>query len=241
MDFVQNTPDFKLAEYARRGFGELVAVAALVLPILLASHWLLRKDNSINETIYRALAGIQIILLFVIMLSAAQRLFLLTGNLGYGMTTVRFYPMVFMIWIALVFVWFALSVLRGAREQFAWGALWLAVFVAGTLHVFNPDEFIVKTNVRLMQEGRMFDSNYVMELSDDAAPALLEALPSMNFDQQCFIKYKLAQRLEKARTENDFRSSNYSRWKARWEMSEFADGFDTTGCPSYGRNYRVSD
>ncbi|MGI8469983.1 MAG: DUF4153 domain-containing protein, partial [Pyrinomonadaceae bacterium] len=88
-ELVQNTPDFKLAEYARRGFGELVTVAALVLPILLASHWLLRKDSPLNEKIYRALAGIQIVLLFVIMISAAQRLFILTGNLGYGLTTIR--------------------------------------------------------------------------------------------------------------------------------------------------------
>ncbi len=238
IDLVQNTPDFKLAEYARRGFGELVAVAALVLPILLISHWLLRKDDSINEKIYRVLAGIQIVLLFVIMMSAAQRLFLLTGNLGYGLTTVRFYPMVFMIWLALVFVWFALSVLRGAREQFAWGALWLAVFTLGTLHVFNPDEYIVRTNVRLMQEGRMFDPQYVTELSDDAAPALLENLPAMNFEQQCIIKNRLAERLTKARTENDFRTWNFSRWVARREISASADGLDTAGCPSYGKNYR---
>jgi hypothetical protein len=120
MDLVQNTPDFKLAEYARRGFGELVAVAALVLPILLVSHWLLRRDAPVNEKIYRVLAGMNIALLFVIMISATQRLLLLTGNLGYGLTTVRFYPIVFMIWLALVFVWFALTVLlRGAREQFA--------------------------------------------------------------------------------------------------------------------------
>jgi hypothetical protein len=238
MDLVQNTPDFKLAEYARRGFGELVAVAALVLPVLLASHWLLRKDNPINAQIYRVLAGVQIVLLFVIMLSAAQRLFLLTGNLGYGMTTARFYPMVFMLWLAGVFVWFTVTVLRGAREQFAWGALWLAFFVLGTLHVFNPDEYIVRTNVQLMQEGRMFDSNYVSELSDDAAPALLESLPTMGFERQCFIKYKLAQRLEKAQTENDFRTWNFSRWKARREMSEAAESLDTTGCPSYGKNYR---
>jgi len=59
MDLVQNTPDFKLAEYARRGFGELVIVAALVLPVLLLSHWLLRKDKPANEKIYRVLAGIQ--------------------------------------------------------------------------------------------------------------------------------------------------------------------------------------
>ncbi|MCA1638437.1 MAG: DUF4173 domain-containing protein [Acidobacteria bacterium] len=173
MELVQNTPDFKLAEYARRGFGELVTVAALVLPILLFSHWLLRKDKPANEKIYRVLAGIQIVLLFVIMISATQRLLLYTGNLGYGLTAQRLYPMAFMIWLAVIFVWFALTVLRGAREQFAWGALWSALFVLVTLHVFNPDDFIVRTNVNLMQQGRSFDTVYVSELSDDAVPALL--------------------------------------------------------------------
>ncbi|MET0753393.1 MAG: DUF4173 domain-containing protein [Pyrinomonadaceae bacterium] len=237
MDLVQNTPDFKLAEYARRGFGELVTVAALVLPILLLSHWLLRKDNTINEKIYRILAGIQIVLLFVIMISATQRLFLLTGNLGYGLTTVRFYPMAFMILLALVFVWFTLTVLRGAREQFAWGALWLSIFVLGILHVFNPDEYIVRTNVSLMREGRMFDSNYVTQLSDDAAPALLESLPAMNFEQQCIIKNRLSRRLTEAQTENDFRTWNFSRWKARRELSRYAESLDTSGCPVTSRSY----
>ena len=177
MDLVQNTPDFKLAEYARRGFGELVAVAALVLPILLISHWLLRKDNPINEKIFRVLAGIHIVLLFVIMISATQRLLLLTGNLGYGLTTVRFYPMIFMIWLALIFVWFALTVLRGAREQFAWGALWSAFVILGAFTFSIPTHYIVRTNIRLMQEGRSFDAFYNANLSDDAIPVLLENLP----------------------------------------------------------------
>jgi hypothetical protein len=241
MEFVQNTPDFKLAEYARRGFGELVTVAALVLPILLFSHWLLRKDKTINEKIYRVLAGVQIILLFVIMISAAQRLFLLTGNLGYGLTTIRFYPMVVMIWLALVFVWFALTILRGAREQFAWGALWLAIFVLGTLHVFNPDEYIVGTNIRLMHEGRAFDSQYNSSLSDDAVPVLTEALPAMNHEQQCTVKWRLSQRLEKARAENDFRTWNFSRRSALKAMTENQENFDTSNCPEYTKRISYHD
>ncbi|MFN0141821.1 MAG: DUF4153 domain-containing protein, partial [Pyrinomonadaceae bacterium] len=67
MELVQNTPDFKLAEYARRGFGELVAVSAIVLPMLLISHWLIRKETRSAENLFRALAGVQIVLLFVIM------------------------------------------------------------------------------------------------------------------------------------------------------------------------------
>lgn len=231
MDLVQATPDFKLAEYARRGFGELVAVAALVLPILLLSHWLLRKENPLNEKIFRVLAGIQIILLFVIMASAAQRLFLLTGNLGYGLTTVRFYPMVVMIWFAIVFVWFGLTVLRGARKHFAWGALWSALFVLAAAHVINPDEFIVRTNIRLMNEGRVFDSDYNSRLSDDAIPALLESVDSMNFVDQCIVRDKLKHRLDSARTETDLRNFNWSRSTSLSSLAASESALDTAGCP----------
>src|SRR5690606_15040423 len=143
----------KLADFARRGFGELVAVAFLVLPVLLASHWLLRRDKARNETIFRVFAGVQVGLLFVIMASAMQRLILLTGELGYGWTTVRFYPMVFMIWLAVVFAWFGLTVLRGKRNNFAWGALWSAVVILGVTNLMNPDDFIARKNIALMQQG----------------------------------------------------------------------------------------
>jgi hypothetical protein len=236
-ELVQNTPDFKLADYARRGFGELVTVAALVLPILLVSHWLLRKDSPLSEKIYRVLAGIQIALLFVIMISAAQRLFILTGNLGYGLTTVRFYPMVVMIWLALIFIWFSLTVLRGVREQFAWGALWLAIFVVGTLHVFNPDEYIVRTNIRLMNEGRAFDAAYNSSLSDDAMPVLLENLSAMSFENQCRVKWNLSRRLEEAQKETDFRSWNFSRWSARNRLAQNAGNLDTASCPSNTKDF----
>jgi hypothetical protein len=231
MDLVQATPDFKLAEYARRGFGELVAVSALVLPILLLSHWLLRKDKPINEKIYRVLAAIQIGLLFVIMISATQRLLLLTGNWGYGLTTVRFYPMAFMVFLALVFAWFALTVLRGARQQFAWGTLWLAFFVLGTLHVLNPDDFIVRTNINLMQQGRVFDADYNSSLSDDAIPAVMESMNLMSADQKCVVKWNLTDRSNIAIGETDFRSWNYSRWQAKTLLWGNQEAINTTGCP----------
>ena len=239
MDLVQNTPDFKLAEYARRGFGELVTVTVLVLPILLTSHWLLRKENPLNQKIYRVLAGVQIVLLFVIMASAMQRLFLLTGNLGYGLTTVRFYPMVVMIWFAIVFVWFGMTVLRGARQYFAWGALWSALFVLVGVHVINPDEFIVRTNIKLMNEGRIFDSVYNSRLSTDAIPSLVGSLDSMNYVDQCMVKYELQERLEKARSETDLRSFNLSRSAALEKLLSIEGTLDTNGCPE--KPYRHFD
>jgi hypothetical protein len=242
MELVQNTPDFKLAEYARRGFGELVAVSALVLPVLLVSHWLVRKESPITERLFRALAGVQIALLFVIMASAAQRLVLLTGNLGYGLTTVRLYPMIVMIWLGIVFVWFSLTVLRGARQYFAWGALWSAIFILGATHFLNPDEFIVRTNIRLMQQGREFDASYNSQLSDDAIPALVAGLPTMSLEDRCEVGSNIHYRYRQLGPPSDLRSWNLSRSYA-YESLRLNDPLlhQTEGCAPQFSNDRVQD
>ena len=227
MELVQNTPDFKLADYARRGFGELVAVAALVLPMLLASHWLLRKDASRVQGIYRVLAGFQIALLFVVMASAVQRLLILTGESGYGLTTVRFYPMVFMAWLAVVFVWFGVTVLRGARNHFAWGALWSAIVILGATNLMNPDDFIARTNLALMREGREFDAHYNANLSDDALPVLMDSFASLSEEDQVEAFRSLAWRNCRKREEKDLRSWNYSRQQATAIMAPYEEQFNS--------------
>ena len=221
MELVQNTPDFKLAEYARRGFGELVAVSAIVLPMLLVSHWLIRKETRTAENLFRALAGVQIVLLFVIMASAVQRLVLLTGNLGYGMTTIRLYPLIFMTWLAIVFVLFAATVLRGARQHFAWAALWSAFFILGATHVFNPDELIVRHNLALMREGREFDATYNSRLSDDAIPTLVDSFADLNAEDQVTALREIARRNCRIKGETDLRSWNYSRSQAHSVLKKY--------------------
>ena len=238
MDLVQNTPGLGLADYARRGFGELVFVAALVLPMLLVSHWLVRRDGTRALGIYRILAGLQIALLFVIMASAVQRLLLLTGEFGYGLTTVRFYPMVFMIWLAVVFSWFAVTVLvRNARSRFAWGALWAAVVTLGATNLMNPHAFIASTNIQLMQQGREFDVFYNGSLSNDAVQTLINGLPSMSLEDQCQIKSDLHYRYRQLGQLTDLRSLNYPRRNA-WSLLRANDSLmhRSEGCPDYLKN-----
>ena len=233
MELVQNTPDFKLAEFARRGFGELVVVAALVLPILLGSHWLLRKDSPFALKLFRVLGTIQIGLLFVIMASAVQRILLLTGNLGYGMTIQRFYPLVFITWLSIVFVWFGVTVMRGARKHFAWGALWSALALLGALHVFNPDAFIARHNIELMKQGREFDAHYNRTLSPDAVPALVEGLPFMTRDQQCSLRRAI---IHPARAE-DIRGWNWSRRTAAELGAANAAELEAPACSEFSDHY----
>ncbi|QYO65634.1 DUF4173 domain-containing protein [Leptolyngbya sp. 7M] len=241
-EFVQNTPDLKLADFARRGFGELVAVSFLVLPVLLLSHWLLRRDDTKNELVFRVLAGIQIILLFVIMASAMQRLVLLTGELGYGWTTVRFYPMVVMIWLAVVFVWFGWTVLRGQRNNFAWGALWSAILILGAANLMNPHHFIARKNIQLMQQGREFDAYYHSTLSDDAIPVLMQAFPEMRPEDKCSLGSGLHYRYRELGQISDLRSFNLSRQLAFRSLRD-NDGLlhQTEGCPNGYHNDMAPD
>jgi hypothetical protein len=215
------------AEYARRGFFELVCVAALVLPLLLSAHWLLRKENPSHERIFRLLAGIQVALLFVIMTSAIARMRLYQSE--YGLTELRLYTTAFMGWLALVFIWFAATVLRGQRERFACGALVTGFLMIGALHVMNPDALIVRANVAHIQAGRDLDATYAVTLSADAVPALVEALPLLDRNERRIIAIQLLN--QRVSFDNaDWRTWNWSRSEA---ASVLQEEFDTVWQASY--------
>lgn len=205
---VQASDGLTFSGYYRRGFFELVTVAALVLPILLIAHWLLRKENPAHERIFRLFAGTQVALLFVIMTSAVRRMLLYQNE--YGLTELRLYTTAFMVWLALVFVWSAATILRGRREQFACGALVAGLLIIATLHLMNTDAFIVRVNVAHALAGRAFDADYAASLSADATPALLESLPALSRDCQRVIARRILRRWSHLEGE-DWRSWNWSR------------------------------
>jgi hypothetical protein len=204
------------AIYARRGFFELVTVAALVLPLLLGAHWLLRKDEPRAERIFRLLAGLQIGLLFVMMGSAMYRMRLY--QLCCGLTELRVYTMAFMIWLALVFIWFALTVLRGQRERFAFGAVVARLVLIAALHVLNPDDLIARVNLQRARAGLPFDALYTTSLSADSFPALAEGLPYLKADEQRLVRQHLLDRQAEF-TYAGWRSWNWSRMRA-WQSCE---------------------
>ncbi|MBI3979501.1 MAG: DUF4173 domain-containing protein [Chloroflexi bacterium] len=173
---VETSATLTYAEYARRGFFELAAVAALVLPLLLAIHWLL-GEGAAAERLFRALAGVLVVMLFVIMASAVQRMRLYQAE--FGLTELRLYTTAFMGWLALVFLWFVATVLRGGRRRFAFGALVAGFAVIALLDAVNPDALIVQTNADRAKTGRPFDGSYALTLSADAVPALVEILPGL--------------------------------------------------------------
>jgi hypothetical protein len=215
---VHATTGLTFAEYARRGFFELVTVALLALPLLLAAHWLLRKENKSVERTFRLLALTLIVLLFVMMGSAFARMLIYQRE--YGLTELRLYTTAFMGWLALVFIWFVVTVLRGQRQRFAWGTLAAALFVMTTLHALNPDSFIVRINLTHAQRAkRTFDACYNSTLSADAVPDLVAAIPAMDAGERSVVAYQLLQNWSPA-GRADWRTWNLSRWAARKAVRE---------------------
>ena len=227
---VQAIPGLTYAEYARSGFFELVSVAALVLPLLLFAHWLLPKEKPREERIFRVLAGVMIVLLAVIMVSALRRMSIYQRE--YGLTELRVYTTAFMGWLALVFGWFSLTVLRGMRERFAFGAVATGFSIIIGLMVVNPDRLIVVRNVQHASRGRQFDSNYISLLSADAVPEVIDSLPQVDQGQRCVLAGQLLRRLE-AESGLGWRQWNWSRSRANRAVKEHESSLRTitSTCP----------
>ncbi len=207
---VAATAGLTYTQYARSGFFELVWVAALVLPLLLSLHKLQDLHNPRAMRLFSAQAAVQVALLFVILASAMLRMKLYQDTCG--LTELRLYTMAFMGWLAVVFAWFVLTVLRGKREHFAFGAAAAAFVLIAGLHIANPDARIVSANAARAVQTHQFDAEYAASLSADAVPALVAALPSLPPDVQADV----AARLWSLWSQNadDWRSWNWGRFSA---------------------------
>lgn len=202
-----------LADYARRGFFELVVLSAMVLPLLLAVHARLSRERASVLHLYRWLAGGQVALLLVIIASAMHRMALYQGR--FGLTQDRFFASSFIAGLAVTSGWFALTMLRpdgvarGGPARFmsgtlaAW-AVWLAL-----LHVVNPDRIIVETNLRRAEAGRQLDAKHLGSLSADALPAIAAAWDRLSPLDRTELWSALTRR--KDLTDGDWRSWNLAR------------------------------
>lgn len=206
------TAGLTYAEYARTGFFELVAAAALVLPVLLAGDWLVNRKTDGSVRVFRTMASGLLVLVGLIMLSALHRMSLYVE--AYGLTQDRFYATAFMAWVGVVIVCFAATVLRDLRRLFAFGAVASGFTLLALLNTVNPDAIIARVNMSRVEVERDLDTQYIQRLSADAAPELLRSLDALSQDDRCVVLESTQERLSRTR-DRDWRSWNVARWRAR--------------------------
>jgi hypothetical protein len=169
-DFI-NDRGLTYAQYARRGFFELVAVSVLTLGLALwLNHITLRRERRAS-IIFNALSLIVVALTSVMLISASQRMYLYEE--AYGFTHLRVFTHVFMLWLGVLFVFFLLSLFNIKPQIFALGVLLTSIGYLVTLNAMNVDLYLAQRNIERFYQGYALDLSSLGRLSADAVPAVI--------------------------------------------------------------------
>ena len=207
--FVEASREFTYAEYARRGFFELVWVSGLSLSFLLGARGFVRPAMCRGEYGFVMLAVAFIGLLYVIMISALSRMALYTSL--YGLTELA--------------VPDSLHGLAGGRLRMVHrdgaarktealrnrrpGGRFLTI---AALNAIDPDALIVRTNLGRVGAPQPLDTRYLSSLSADAVPALVDGLATLPVEEQERLRILMANRWPA--TQSDWRTWSWSRSRA---------------------------
>ena len=200
------------AEYARRGFAELVVVAVASLCLHLALAGFTRRETSAKRVAFTALTTVLTVLVLVILASSFGRLLLYEQ--AFGFTRARAVADVFMVWLALLLVALLVLELRDRVRWFLLASLVATVGFAATLNVVGVDALIVRQNLARAQAGAELDVSYLAGLSPDAVPALARALPALDAGTAAGARAALACAATQA-SDGDWRALRLADIRAR--------------------------
>lgn len=230
------------SEYARRGFFELVTVAAMVLGLILLFDWLTRFADRRARLAISLLHGLLVLLTLVILASALIRMRLY--QVEFGLTELRFYTTAFMAWLAVVLIWAVVTVLPlhlpygTGRRRFAFGALVAVLALVALLDLANPDAWIARVNFDRAAAGvgQPLDAAYLTTgLSLDAVPVNAAGLtkvsdPKLRMEIACGLREQ-AQGLATKAPRLTWRGANLGIASARRALASVRPEWEGVRCP----------
>lgn len=167
--------------YARRGFFELLGVAALVGAVLFTFDLLVRE----RTRVYVGAAVVLVLLTAVVLASAATRMTLYQQ--AYGWTELRLYAYAGIAFIAIALAILAAAVVTHGMERVVGPLVGAALAVALGVNVIGPSGQVAAANIERSLDTaplaenaiRELDVTYLVALGDGAIPAIVERLPSL--------------------------------------------------------------
>ena len=216
-EVIRSIPDYTYAEYARRGFSELIVVTVINLSILLIGLRFTKNGGKLDRLVL-ALRCLLVLCTVIMLYSAHLRLKLYED--AYGYTYARIFAHTF---IGFLFTLFMLTLYKlWRRELPLLKAFAVAALLAyTTLNYVNIDAIIAQRNIdRYFRTGKI-DLDYLQELSYDAMPELTRLSVVDNGDMaekkmEVFLRDKGAE----LRSESPWQSYNFSKAKAKRILSE---------------------
>ncbi|MGZ6316474.1 MAG: DUF4153 domain-containing protein, partial [Anaerolineales bacterium] len=123
-----------------------------------------------------------------------------------------------LVWIGILLAAVVILEILHYERRFAAAAIIAAAGFAFTLGILNVDSLIVKENVRRAQQGQGFDVPYLVSLSTDSVPTLVDifqspAVPGLTRDAVGAVLF-CRLHTQSADSTSDWRSFTFSRWQA---------------------------
>ena len=211
--FQGNLPEaFSYAEYARRGFFELCAVAGINLGVLTTAHLFVKREEGEEPKLLKA-STLAISLFTILLIATALSKMILYINV-YGLTQLRVYTSWFMILLLFIFVIICARQFKKFNSAKAVIIGFIVMFV--TLSYSNVDGHIVKYNFDRYQNGtlEMLDIEAISKLSAAAVPYLYEMYQAT--DGNDYYRQTLAHYIKYSGTygESGFRGFNVQKSRA---------------------------
>jgi Domain of unknown function (DUF4173) len=217
------------ADYARRGFLELVVAAAIAGSVAVCLDLAVAHRSRLQGGAAIALLA----LTMVILASALARLRLYQE--AYGWTELRFVVVVSIAWLAAaVLATGALLARRRARWSLhVLGALSVVALLA--MNLVGPESFVAERNLEraanpslVAPGGRTgLDTDYLGSLGDEAIPPTVAALPSLALGDRAALEDRLRERatsLDEETAGTGWPSWNLGRERARAALAAWRPG-----------------
>lgn len=206
---------FTYAEYARKGFFELVAVTVINFSIILIGVNRTKTSSKKMGIFCNILYSLLIVFTLSMLYSANYKMRLYENTYGY--TYLRVYVHLFMI-LLLILNLGAMCALWYKKINLYKSALIITIIFYSTVNLFNVDGYIAKENIEIYRINGKIDAQYLTNLSNDALPYLVELSTDSNENVRQIIKQDLdlrCQRLNDAQNNTSILQFSFSRHRAK--------------------------
>lgn len=205
---------YTYADYARKGFFELIAVAAISLALIQSVKKSVVFQNITQAKTFKWLSGILIAEVMIIMLSAHMRLNLYED--AYGYTALRLWSHLFIAWLAFAFLLRLYHIITEKDEKnFAFQLFISVLCLCAVINLINPDSFIARQNISRFNDTGKLDLNYLGDLSLDATPAIATLLNNHDVRvQKSAANILYRQKVRQPDTQSHWQSENVARERA---------------------------
>lgn len=173
---------FTYAQYADRGFRELLLVAAIAGVVYYALASFTRRESKAKKVVFSLLGGLLLLQVGVVLVSAYQRIVLYID--AYGLTAYRFIPQIFIFFLAAILLSLIVMESSNKFKRLALILLSAMLLFVFTLTAINVDTMIARHNFERALQGEELDYAFLANsLSTDADPYLFEVARSGDLPQ----------------------------------------------------------